>query len=425
MEEKKFGTTEDSNFIINVYDQSLTILDQKYVILKTLGKGKTAKVKLAYHIHSKKHYAIKILNQSNPNDSNFNNEVESLLSLKNENIILGYEFSPHGLLIKPDSSRKVCYLVLEYADKGDLFDYIFYPRKRFGEKYGLYIFKEIINALEYTHRKNIVHRDVKTENIMIGSDWKIKLTDYGFAKINKYNLLSTFVGTKSYAPPEILSHNKYLGLPCDVFSCGATLFLIVTGQKPFGQIGCASEFDPFYKNILFSDYEKFWKMHIDKGVVISEEFKSLINSMLAYDPAQRPTITEIKNHPWFIQSSVSREEMIEEYTRRQEIIFLKKELEENKRFENVLTNANIAESLNVNSKTVRVYRPGLYKGDETVLIEENKIKLNFENSYLEEYVESFNPYKVKFKKICPEKLYQLVFNLIISISNGVIYHIIN
>jgi hypothetical protein len=122
----------------------------------------------------------------------------------------------------------------------DLFDYIFYPRKRFGEKYGLYIFKEIINALEYTHRKNIVHRDVKTENIMIGSDWKIKLTDYGFAKINKYKLLSSFVGTKSYAPPEILSHNKYLGLPCDVFSCGATLFLIVTGQKPFGQIGCAS-----------------------------------------------------------------------------------------------------------------------------------------------------------------------------------------
>ena len=65
---------------------------------------------------------------------------------------------------------------------GELFDYIFFPGTGFGEEIGKYIFTQLINGLEACHKAGISHRDMKTENVMLGENWTMKIADFGFSK---------------------------------------------------------------------------------------------------------------------------------------------------------------------------------------------------------------------------------------------------
>ncbi|MFM7859475.1 MAG: protein kinase domain-containing protein, partial [Flammeovirgaceae bacterium] len=125
------------------------------------------------------------------------------------------------------------------------------------------------------------------------------------------------LGTLSYAAPEILNKKPYFGKSTDIFSSGVILFVLVNGKLPFGK---ALVYDNYYRNFIRNDYEGFWTLIGPKLDPVSDEFKSLINSILAADPAQRPSIDEIKNHPWMKKNMANEEEMVEEFEKRKGVV---------------------------------------------------------------------------------------------------------
>ena len=98
------------------------------------------------------------------------------------------------------------------------------------------IFKQVAESVHYLHSQNIVHRDIKTDNILIDQGTKaIKLIDFGFSVIlsNAYTRLKIFCGTPSYMSPEITRKVEYDGKPVDMWALGVLLYLMVTGTNPF------------------------------------------------------------------------------------------------------------------------------------------------------------------------------------------------
>jgi serine/threonine protein kinase len=274
----------------------------------------------------------------------------------------------------------VDYIVLEYAGNGELFDYIYFQREGLGEKMARVVFKQIIEGLEGCHKAGVVHRDLKTENLMMNLDWVLKIADFGYATLlsgkSGNGMLSTFLGTLSYAAPEILNKKPYVGSCADLFSCGVVLFVLVTGKLPFGK---AVVFDSYYKNFIRNDYESFWGIMSPKVGSVSEEFKSLINLLLAYDSSQRPTITEIKGHPWMNLECPTYEEYAKEFEKRKVTVMKMKELEA------------VEEAKKAKSRGSKggVYRGEDNKSEEFCFVGERQV---------EDWVDSknlFTPYKIK------------------------------
>ena len=96
-----------------------------------------------------------------------------LSKIKNENVLTIQKGGEGNLMKNGQCFNSHPYIVLEYAEKGELFDYVYYPKKGFGERFGRYIFKQILNGLNGCHQNGIAHRDLKMENIMLDKDFNI------------------------------------------------------------------------------------------------------------------------------------------------------------------------------------------------------------------------------------------------------------
>lgn len=153
--------------------------------------------------------------------------------------------------------------------------------------------KQLVDAVGYMHSKNLVHRDLKLENILFDKELNLKIADFGFATFRNTSQLSSYRGTKTYMAPEIKEGKIYDGKKADIFSLGVILFIMVQGIFPFAE---AKSNDYYYKLILEGQYEKYWEKVAGKR--FSDEFKDLLLRMISYDPSKRPTIEELKNHPW-------------------------------------------------------------------------------------------------------------------------------
>jgi len=292
----------------------------------------------------------------------------------------------------------VDYIVLEMAENGELFDFLYFPRKGFGEEFGRYLFKELINGIEACHQAGVVHRDLKTENIMLSDTWGLKIADFGYATLlaGKTNSgkLSTYLGTLSYAAPEMLAKQPYLGSCADIFSCGIILFVLVTGKLPYGK---AVGHDSYYRNFVNNDYEGFWKMIGPKIQPVSEEFKSLISLLLSNDPAQRPSINEIKSHPWFTANCISSEEMNKELEKRKVVVSQQRKIEADKK-----------ESQKVfKSSNSRVVKTGVYKGEKSNVNYDLDLELEREMPCFFDF--GNNPYTVTTSEIDANELLESVY----------------
>lgn len=358
-------------------NQEQSVLDEKYILHKKIGKGATCKVHLGKQKNHNIELAIKILtgnSRSSNNSKHYTAEIEMLKKINHPNIINLLDGNK-GILKKHDGrSKLVDYIVLEYASNGELFDYIYFPRQGFGEKMARGIFTQIINGLNGCHLSGVAHRDLKTENIMMTNEWKVKLADFGYATLlsgrNGNGLLTTSLGTPGYAAPEILNRKPYLGSAADIFSCGVILFVLVTGKLPFGK---AMVHDQYYKHFVRNDYDTYWNLMTPRLENVSNEFKSLINSLLAHDPVQRPSIDEIMNHPWMTGEQPKLEEYLEEFERRKSIVTKMREIE-------------AAEEARKKKMTRGVYRgdgddlnSDVFTGDVTI----------------HDFIEGSNPYKVR------------------------------
>jgi len=325
-----------SNLYENQDVSKFALLDDKYYLYKTVGSGATCKVKLGYIINSGRKVALKILKDKKGSNGqletskHYFDEINMLKKISHNNVI-GLIDANKGLVKKPNGSvKQVDYIVFEYAQNGELFDYLYFPRKGLGEYFARNLFKQICQGLESCHLSGVVHRDLKTENIIMDENWILKIADFGYATLlmgkKGDGIHKTHLGTISYAAPEILAHKDYNATCADIFSCGVILFVLVTGKLPFGK---AHITDPMYKLISKCDYENYWKVMQTKipPNSVSEELKSLLNVILAYEELQRPSISEIKNHPWMMQDAATNDELTKEFENRKAIVVNLKAIE--------------------------------------------------------------------------------------------------
>jgi len=157
--------------------------------------------------------------------------------------------------------------------------------------------------------KGVVHRDLKLENILVDDSMNLKVADFGFATYKKINKLQSYRGTMTYMAPEIKEGKTYDGKQIDVFSCGVILFIIVQGIFPFKE---AKKDEYFYNLIINGKLDQYWAKV--GGNSLSPEFKDLILKMFSYDGAKRPTVEELRNHPWMAKSydiKAARSDLIE------------------------------------------------------------------------------------------------------------------
>lgn len=159
----------------------------------------------------------------------------------------------------------------------------------------------MIEVLSYMDSKNVAHRDLKLENILVDDQIDIKVADFGFATYKKINKLTSYKGTKTYMAPEIREGKVYDGRQIDMFSTGVILFIIVKGIFPFEQ---AKRSDKIYQLKINQKLDSYWNKV--RGKDLSDEFKDLILKMVSYDAGKRPTISELKEHPW-IKTPISIE----------------------------------------------------------------------------------------------------------------------
>merc|ERR1712159_810891 len=149
------------------------------------------------------------------------------------------------------------------------------------------------DVLQYLNSKRVAHRDLKLENILVDQDLNLKVADFGFATYKNISKLQSYRGTKTYMAPEIKEGKTYDGKQIDMFSVGVILFIIIQGIFPFKE---AKKDEYFYNLILNNKLDTYWKKV--GGQNLSPEFKDLILKMFSYDGNKRPTIEELKNHPW-------------------------------------------------------------------------------------------------------------------------------
>ena len=256
----------------------------KYEFIKTIGQGNFGKVKLAIYIPSNEQVAIKILNKETIESKNEMNLVKREL-----NIIKSFSHINVIKVISIIEDAINYYIIMEYCQQGELFDYIV-KHQKLSEKESSLFFYQLINAVDYIHSHNIVHRDLKPENLLLNKEKILKIIDFGLSNtFDGSHLLSTKCGSPSYAAPEIIKESHYNGFKTDIWCCGIILYAMLCGYLPFD----GEENKELFSNILSNK--------IDYPEHISDEGKSIIKRMLTSEPDKRITIEEIKNTKYYLK----------------------------------------------------------------------------------------------------------------------------
>ncbi|XP_026990137.1 serine/threonine-protein kinase MARK2 isoform X10 [Tachysurus fulvidraco] len=251
-----------------------------YRLLKTIGKGNFAKVKLAKHILTEKEVAVKIIDKTQLNSSSLQKlfrEVRIMKLLNHPNIVKLFEVI---------ETEKTLYLVMEYASGGEVFDYLV-AHGRMKEKEARAKFRQIVSAVQYCHQKCIVHRDLKAENLLLDADMNIKIADFGFSnEFTVGNKLDTFCGSPPYAAPELFQGKKYDGPEVDVWSLGVILYTLVSGSLPFD----GQNLKELRERVLRGKYRIPFYM--------STDCENLLKKFLILNPTKRGSLEQIMKDRW-------------------------------------------------------------------------------------------------------------------------------
>ncbi|RQM24575.1 hypothetical protein B5M09_004595 [Aphanomyces astaci] len=263
----------------------------KYVIKGELGKGSFGTVKLCANEEDGQLYAVKIMHKTfvqrmaNREDSlqdALRREVAIMKKLDHRNVVRLVE------VIDDPSSQKV-YLVQEYIEKGNLAEVA--GGAPLPEALARKYLRDMLCGLQYLHFHKVVHRDIKPENILVTSDDVAKIADFGAARMvmNEAETLTVAKGTPAFMAPEMFNIDaEYTGPSVDVWSLGATLFMLVFGHPPWSADN----------EIELADKVQRDELTFPEGVVLEPHLKNLLTRMLTKDPERRIVLADVINHEW-------------------------------------------------------------------------------------------------------------------------------
>ena len=285
-------------------------LIEDYVIKDTIGKGTFSVVKLGEHIKTKTKVAIKILDKekikTKEDLTRIKREIKILSILDHPNIIKTYKIS---------ETPKKYYIIMEYCEGGELFDYIV-EKERLDEFESSIFFYQFINALDYIHSKGVAHRDLKPENLLLSQNKNIKIIDFGLSNFFETGIggLATPCGSPSYASPEIIKGEIYDGFKIDVWASGIILFAMLCGYLPFDDDE-EEEKEESHDKRYFSQsntnnkeeksednevlFQKILEGKIEFPDYLSDVAIDLIKKMLVVEPEDRIELDEIKKHKFY------------------------------------------------------------------------------------------------------------------------------
>lgn len=278
-----------------------------YFISDVLGAGGCGEVRLCYKVQPKKKtsasqeefetFAVKIIQAQTKtplHGSSFEKMMGEVNVMKKLN-------NPHVLeLIDHCQHKSTLIIFVPFMRGGDLLNRISKsPHKKLTEEDSIFFVLQLLLGLQYMHKLNITHRDIKCDNILLshtGPSPLLKISDFGLSKTLNRDL-NTICGTKQYAAPEILSnHDKYTN-KVDIWSTGVVLYAMLSGCMPFHEKN--NKDVPLNKQIIKGMY----KFDAESFAHVSKQAKDFIKCMLQVDPSMRLSASALLNERWISRNS--------------------------------------------------------------------------------------------------------------------------
>lgn len=270
-----------------------------------IGEGSYSTVFLAVEVYNKKTYAVKVLSKKHIVKED---KIKYVNIEKTTLHRLGQQHPGIVQLYYTFQDEKSLFFVLDFAEYGELLTII----SKFGsllEPVLKFYMLQIIDAVKFIHLKGVIHRDLKPENILVDYNFKLKITDFGAAKLlgtyddsqdekiefdpEDQRILrlipdrkGSFVGTAEYVPPELLNFNE-CGFETDIWAIGCILFQFFNGSPPFKE------------TTEYLTFEKIINVNYSYRIQIPQSVKDIIDSILVFEPEKRLTISQIQKMPWF------------------------------------------------------------------------------------------------------------------------------
>lgn len=255
-----------------------------YAFQKTVGEGNFAKVKLAKHKLTGAEVAVKIIDKTTLDEKKLGKlyrEVRIMKMLHHPHIVKLYEVI---------ETKNTVFLVMEYAAGGELYDYLVVHGKM-KEKEARAKFRQILSAVNYCHKKRVIHRDLKAENLLLDANLDIKIADFGFSNYyDPESKLDTFCGSPPYAAPELFQGRRYTGPEVDIWSLGVILYVLTTGCLPFD----GKNLQEMRESVCRGKYRiPFY---------LSDSCEKLLRKFLIRDPYKRASLDMLLDDIWINDS---------------------------------------------------------------------------------------------------------------------------
>ena len=271
---------------------------------KFIGKGGFGEVWKVIHKQTNKTYVIKVIDKISIFE-------QKLVDQMNREIEMMYKLNhPHVMkLVNHFEDNEKFYMIMPYAGKGQLYS-LLRRQVRFDQRTAAQYMRETIEAVRYLHSfsPKIIHRDIKPENLLLDDNYRVKLSDFGWANYQDENQLrKTFCGTPEYLSPEMIrktGHNYLV----DIWTLGVLLFELLAGYAPFTGAN---------QSELFINIKK---LKINWPIDFPPLAKNLVSKILKLNPNERLSIQEISNHPWFEKNPPLRPVLTNYLTDEKEIL---------------------------------------------------------------------------------------------------------
>ncbi|KAL7715189.1 hypothetical protein QTN25_007405 [Entamoeba marina] len=260
-----------------------------YTLSSFCGVGSFATVRKVIEKNTEKVWAMKVIHRNDSLPKNIERECKLLKELNHPNII-----NLQDLVFTKD----FVFLIMEYVEGGDLFEYLFQSDfSGFKENDVSVIMRQLLNALNYLHQKNVIHRDIKLENVLFSltsTGMFVKMTDFGLGRfVDCDSKASTICGSKAYTSPDVLLGNNYDGIKNDIWGCGVLMYMLLCQNYPFGD----DDDQNTTSNILSAHFNK--NTLFDNA---SNSFKDLIHHMLDVNQVTRYTAQQCIDHEFITRT---------------------------------------------------------------------------------------------------------------------------